>query len=410
MKHGSRQKKRLHKKWEVVHPPGQQRRPGFAFYPCFIRVHPWLCLLLGPETRRTTTMHSLAITEQGTRVHAEGDTLLLYRGNELARRVRLAAIEQLLLFGRVEVTSAALALLARKEVDVVFLTLQGYFRARLVGRWSPAVRLRLRQLELARDPAFCLRLSRAMIAGKVQHQRQLLLRGQRRLADEELAGVLGQLRLLVEQCGRQTDLETLRGLEGRAAALYFGQFPKLLLTGDLAFDGRSRRPPRDPVNACLSFGYALLGRVVETEVLRSGLEPALGFFHQPHPGRPSLMLDLLEEFRPFVDGLVLRLVNRRQLTPLDFERHGGPSLAEILAEEDGGPAAEAPPAEVEGVYLGATGRRAFLGEFFKRLRERLYYPPRQGTFELRDIVREQVYHLARVLEGRDAEYTAFVPG
>jgi CRISPR/Cas system-associated endonuclease Cas1 len=144
------------------------------------------------------------------------------------------------------------------------------------------------------------------------------------------------------------------------------------------------------------------------------------------------MLDLLEEFRPFVDGLVLRLVNRRQLTPLDFERHGGPTLEEILAEEDGGPgavgaaaaagenasapAAAGTPTPVpsdaagEGVYLGDTGRKIFLAEFFKRLRERLYYPPRQGSFELRDIVREQVYHLARVMDGRDAEYTAFVPG
>lgn len=352
-------------------------------------------------------MHSLAVTEQGTRIHAEGDTLLLYRGAEVARRVRLGTIEQVLLFGRVEITSAALALLARKQVDVVFLSLQGYFRARLVGPKSPAVRLRLKQLQLAQDPAFCLRVARATIAGKILHQRQLLLRGQRRLADEELAGVLGQMRLLVEQCARQTDLDVLRGLEGRAAALYFSQFAKLLLTGDLAFEGRSRRPPRDPINACLSFGYTMLGRVVETEVLRCGLEPQVGFFHQPHPGRPSLMLDVLEEFRPFVDALVLRLVNRRQLTPLDFERHGGPALEEILAEEDGDPAA---PPEVEGVYLGATGRRVFLVEFFKRLRERLFYPPRQGSFELRDILREQVYHLARVLDERDPEYTAFVPG
>jgi CRISPR-associated protein Cas1 len=352
-------------------------------------------------------MHTLSITEQGTRVHAEGDSLLLYRGDALAHRIRLGTVEQLLLFGRVEVTSAALALLARKEIDVVFLSRQGYYRARLLGRGSPVVRLRLEQLRRAQDPAFCLALAQALVAGKVQHQRQLLLRGQRRLADAELAGVLGQMRLLAEQCGRPTDLEALRGLEGRAAALYFGQFGKLLLTGELAFDGRSRRPPRDPINACLSFGYALLGRVAETEVLRAGLDPYLGFFHQPLHGRPSLMLDLLEEFRPLVDGLVLRLVNRRQLAAVDFEPHGGPPLEEILAEEDGGPARAA---EGEGVYLADTGRKIFLVEFFKRLRERLYYPPRQGSFELRDILREQVYHLARVLDGRDAAYTAFVPG
>src|SRR5207253_135761 len=141
------------------------------------------------------------------------------------------------------------------------------------------------------------------------------------------------LRLLADQCRAEDDLDRLRGLEGAAAALYFGQFGKLLRTADLTFAGRTRRPPRDPVNACLSFGYALLGSVLETEVLRCGLEPLIGFLHQPAYGRPSLMLDLLEEFRPLVDALVVRLVNLRQLGPRDFERRGGPDLEEILAEE-----------------------------------------------------------------------------
>src|SRR6185437_493545 len=120
--------------------------------------------------------------------------------------------------------------------------------------------------------------------------------------------------------------------------------------------------------ACLSFGYALLGTVVETEVLRCSLDPLVGFFHQPHPGRASLALDMLEEFRPFVDGLVLRLVNRQQLGPVDFERRGGPELAELLAAETGDEAATASQDEAEGVYLADTGRRVFLAEFFRRLR------------------------------------------
>jgi CRISPR-associated protein Cas1 len=245
------------------------------------------------------------------------------------------------------------------------------------------------------------------------------LRAQRRLGDPELAEVLGRLRLLTEQCQAEEDRERLRGREGRAAALYFGQFGKLVQGGELTFQGRSRRPPRDPVNACLSFGYSLLGTMVETELLRCGLDPMVGFFHEPHHGRPSLALDLLEEFRPFVDTLVLRLVNRRQLGPVDFERRGGADLAEVLAEEEPEeePAAEGagpPEAEAgstaEGVYLADTGRRVFLTEFFRRLREGVYYPPRQGTFELRDIIREQGYRLARVIQGTEEAYQAFVPG
>lgn len=365
-------------------------------------------------------MHALVITEQGTQVHAEGEQLVLSKGRSVLRRVRLGEIEQVLLFGRVELSSGAIALLARRRTDVVFLTTRGRFRARLVGPASPQAALRLQQLRRALDPAFAARVARALVVGKVTHQRQVLLRAQRRLADPELAEVLGRLRLLGEQCQTEEDRDRLRGREGMAAALYFGQWSKLVQGEELTFQGRSRRPPRDPVNACLSFGYSLLGTIVETELLRCGLDPMVGFFHEPHHGRPSLALDLLEEFRPFVDTLVLRLVNRRQLGPVDFERRGGSDLADILAEEEpeeaetdvpgqGSPAPE-PGSPAEGVYLADTGRRVFLTEFFRRLREGLYYPPRQGTFELRDIIREQGYRLARVIQGTEEEYQAFVPG
>src|SRR5262249_37184690 len=163
----------------------------------------------------------------------------------------------------------------------------------------------LAQMRRALDPAFCVGVAAALAAGKIRHQRQLLLRAQRRLSDRDLAEVLGRMRLLAERCPRETDLASVRGLEGVAAALYFGPFGTLLLTRELAFAGRTRRPPRDEINACLSFGYALLQNVTETEVWRCGLDPQIGFFHQPLHGRPSLVLDVLEEFRPFVDALVL---------------------------------------------------------------------------------------------------------
>jgi CRISPR-associated protein Cas1 len=330
--------------------------------------------------------------------------LAVRQGDRVVHRARLGEVREVQLFGQVEITSASLAALARRGVDVVFLTRRGQFRARLVGPASPQAALRLAQLRRCLDEGFAASVAGAMVAGKVTHQRQVLLRAQRRLRDEDLAEVLGRLRLLAEECQRRPDLERLRGLEGQAAALYFSQLGKLVAAEGMAFTGRSRRPPRDPINACLSFGYTLLGNVVESEVLRCGLDPMLGFLHQPHHGRKSLMLDLLEEFRPFIDTLVLRLVNRRQLGPVDFER-GSVEVEEVLAEE-GGPAGP----EGEGTYLNATGRRIFLNEFFGRLRERLHYPPRGGSFELRDIIREQGYLLARVIEGGEGEYRAFVPG
>jgi CRISPR/Cas system-associated endonuclease Cas1 len=278
-------------------------------------------------------------------------------------------------------------------------------------------------------------------------------------------------------------LEVLRGFEGQGAALYFGQLGKLIRNPAFHFTGRTRRPPRDPVNALLSFGYAVWGSIAETEVYRRGLDPMLGFLHQPAYGRPSLMLDLLEEFRPRIDTLVLRVINRRQLGEDDFEQRAEKTAEEILAEplpaaevrsregDEGaefpwdeplgldvprpasdaraertagqpvhgssggdpngrpGDAAQADPCEaladgsysavdrpaadaaaghsVVGVYLNDVGRKIFLNELFGRLRDRLYYPPRDATLELREIMRQQLHHLARVIERKDETYVPF---
>ncbi len=382
-------------------------------------------------------MHALAVTEQGAHLHAEGDLLLVRKQNSVLRRLRIAEIDQVLLFGRVEITSAAIAALARRNIDVVFLSQHGTFRARLATRASRNITLRFTQWQRAGDARFCLDVAHRFVLGKVRHQRLLLLRAQRRLHHPELADALGRLRLLLQRIPQATSLDSLRGLEGQAAALYFAHFGKLIHSPHFSFTRRTRRPPRDPVNACLSFGYALLTSLIETEVIRCGLDPMIGFFHQPAFGRPSLVLDLLEEFRPLIDTLVLRLINRRQLGPNDFRRLDAESLEALLASpEFPSPVPPAPAANVPahtraepsngptddpltptenahttapGIHLDDPGRRIFLNAFFRRVRETLYYPPRQATLQVRQIIREQAYHLARVLEGKDDHYEAFVP-
>lgn len=370
-------------------------------------------------------MHRLAVTEQGVSLRAEGEMLSIRRGRHEIQRVRVGELEQVLLFGKVELSSGARSLLLRRGVDVVFLTAHGDFRGRLVGNLSRNAALRLRQYERVVDEQFCLHAVRDVVEAKIRHQRQVLLRSQRKLHDEEMAAVIGRMRLLAKRAVVVENLETARGLEGQAAALYFSQFDKLLRGDVFRFHGRNRRPPRDPVNACLSFGYVVLGSIIETEVCRCGLDPMLGFFHQTAYGRPSLSLDLLEEYRPLVDLLVLRTLNRRQLGTRDFDRRSERPVEETLADDaladEAGPtggddADEAAQGravggdEVIGVYLNDTGRKIFLNELFRRLRERLFYAPREGSLELRDIVREQVYHLARVIEGKQERYVPFVPG
>ncbi len=374
-------------------------------------------------------MHTLAISEQGTSVHADGDMLVVQRGKSVLRRLRAAELEQVLLFGGVEMTRQAMNVLLRREIEMVLLTQDGKFRGRLSGRGSKNVQLRLAQYQRSSDPAFCLRVARSVVAGKLQNQRQVLLRAQRQLQDNDLAAAIGNLRVLGQRAAECTDLDVLRGFEGQGAAVYFGQFGKLIRHPDFAFTSRNRRPPRDPVNAMLSFGYAVLGSLAETKIYAAGLDPMLGFLHQPAYGRPSLMLDLLEEFRPLVDTLVLRVINRRQVSVRDFEQPTGQSLAEMLAEDLLRPQSEEPvillmddssadqsPGEIVavaregdstpkvGVYLNGTGRKIFLNELFRRMRERLYYPPREAQFELRDVLQQQIYQLARVIEGHQDQY------
>lgn len=396
-------------------------------------------------------MHSLALIEQGTAIHAKGDTLAIHRGKSVIRTIPVAKLDQILLFGRIEVTSGAIALLLRRGVDVAWLTLNGRFRGRLLGRATKHVELRLTQYRCATDPVFCLVFSAAVVAAKIHQQRQVLLRAQRQLRDPDLAESVGRLRLLKQRAMETASLDSLRGIEGAAAATYFSQFGLLLKNDQFHFNGRSRRPPRDEVNSMLSFGYAVLGSTIETELYRCGIDPLLGFFHQPAYGRASLMLDLLEQWRPTIDTFVLRLINRRQLSPGDFERRSNRELDEILNDDATSlrpderastpgdfeaivPWEDAPGEtathhgtdaagdrlkdrqinpQVEnldiGIYLGDMGRRVFLNQYFRRLRERMYYPPRQASFELHDIIREQIYHLSRVLEGKDASYAPFVP-
>ncbi|MBI4612635.1 MAG: CRISPR-associated endonuclease Cas1 [Planctomycetes bacterium] len=405
-------------------------------------------------------MRILAVTEPGTRVARDGEILVLSRAGEVSHRARLQDLSQLVLIGSVELTHGAVAALLDRGIDVVWLTGRGRYRGRLVGPLSGNVALRSAQYARLQASDFGLSFARSIVAGKVQNQRNLMLRAQRSIKDLDLASAIGGLRRVVDDLPAVADLDALRGLEGRAAALYFGSLGRLLRNPGFRFTRRVRRPPTDPVNACLSFGYSVLLVEMESQVYRAGLDPMAGFLHAPAHGRPSLVLDLIEEFRPLiVDSLVLRLVNRRQLSPADFgdpaeederdpfagepgpvpptdpqasqearspaetvettTRDSGTTAArngddgttaartgEAMTDEGSTPSAETPPIPV---YLRGTGRRVFLGALYGRLRDRLHYPPRRGSYSLRDILLEQIYHAARVIQGEDIEYHPFVP-
>lgn len=343
----------------------------------------------------------VAITEVGAALNIESGVLVLRLGGRIARTFRLPELDQVVLFGPVEVSHAASMALLGQGVEVVYLTQNGSFRGRLVGASSRHVELRVAQYQRLADENFALPVARAIVAAKIRNQRHLLLRAQASLVDGEIASALGRLRFLAVNALSSRDREELLGVEGAAAAAYFGVFGRAIKNPLFAFWRRTRRPPRDPVNACLSFGYTLLGTLAESEVAAAGLDPLLGALHRPEYGRPSLALDLIEELRaPVVDAVTLRLVNRRQLVPEDFGPPGE-ALGHDQLEETG--------EKGEGVYLRHPGRKVFIAEFFRRLREETFHPVMEQTLPYREILRQQAYAFARVLKGDAEAYRPFEP-
>jgi len=344
--------------------------------------------------------------EQGLTLAADGELFSVEREGKVIQQVRMLGVDEVLVFGAVSLTPSAIAALLARGIDTVFLTARGRYRGRLMGKPGRNVELRLAQFDRLRTPSMALELARSIVAGKIANQRNLILRSQREQKREDLADAAAMMRRMLRAVESAPDSDVLRGLEGQASAAYFGVFGRCIRNPRFSFRGRTRRPPRDPVNALLSFGYTMLAVGVEAAVLRAGLDPMLGAFHTPDYGRPSLVLDLMEEFRPvMVDPLALRLVNRREVAPEDFEQP--PDEVEAAwADGPDAPGKDSGPAPA--VWLGESGRHVFFRAWGRRLRETHFYEQRSQTLTLEEIIQQQVYHLARVIRGEQPAYQPFV--
>ena len=307
----------------------------------------------------TQLLNTLYVQTQGTYLRLEGETLRVEVEQELKLQIPLHHLGALVVFGNVLLSPFLLKRCAEDGRAVVWLSRGGRFVGRLAGPVSGNVLLRQAQHEALADPARTTNVARAVVVGKIRAQKAVLMRAARD-ADEHEA----EIRTAAEKLDRAlagardaADVDAVRGEEGQAAAVYFDVFPHLLRPADMPFEGRSRRPPRDAVNALLSFLYTLVRGDCTAALESVGLDPQVGFLHVLRPGRPALALDLMEEFRPAVaDRLALALVNRRQLTPAHFEpRPGG------------------------AVYLNEEGRRVLLTAYQERKqkprRHRLFKEP-----------------------------------
>jgi CRISPR-associated protein Cas1 len=274
------------------------------------------------------------VVHDGATLRREGDRLQVRVRRELRDEIHTAGLRQLVLMGNITLTPAAMALIVQRGIDAVLLGPRGNYRGRIHGTLSSNVTLRLAQYRVLTDGPSALDLARRIVAAKIATGRELLLRHVRRRPElERVRAAARAMRFSAARLDLCTTLDAVRGCEGAASAQYFAVLGDLIVQPGFGFDGRSRRPPLDPVNALLSLGYTLLANAVQAAVEIVGLDPHLGALHAPLAGRPSLVCDLMEEHRaPMVDALVIGAINKGAFTPADFE-DAGPGEPVVLRRE-----------------------------------------------------------------------------
>lgn len=331
----------------------------------------------------------LYLNTQGVRVGKSGEVLQVREKDEVKQEVRIGELCQVNTMGNIQITTQAIQALCEADVPICYFSQGGWFYGITTGLNSKNIFTRRAQFRLAEQEWFARSLARRLVAGKVRNQRTMLQRNHVEPDPRSLAA----LKNLAEQAEGAKDLEQLLGIEGNAARIYFQNFAGMIKAegsaspGELGFDftGRNRRPPRDPVNALISLAYSVLAKDLTIACYAVGLDPYMGFFHQPRFGRPALALDLMEPFRPLIaDSTALTAINTRMVTSADFVRVG--------------------PA----VSLTPEGRKGFFRAYELRMDTLVTHPIFQYRVSYRRLLEIQARLLARVLDGEIPEYPVFV--
>lgn len=337
-------------------------------------------------------LNTLFVTSEDIYLSLDGENVVANREKAVVARYPLHTLSGIITFSYPGASPALMGACAQRSIALSFCTPRGKFLARISGEANGNVLLRRTQYRIADDPTQSCRIARNMIVGKLYNARWCIERTRRdhglRVDGERLSAVSQQIKALLPQVMEEADLEQLRGLEGAGATAYFGVFNQLIL-GDrvvFSFQTRSRRPPMDPVNALLSFAYSLLSHDCASALESVGLDSYVGFLHRDRPGRSSLALDLMEEFRPcMADRFVLTCINNRIFKKSDFEYR-----------------------ESGGVYLSNDARRSFLQRWQERKKETLTHPFLGEKVPWGLVPYLQALLLARCLRGDLDEYPPFL--
>ena len=376
--------------WLAMHPePAGQAAPGPGSTSTGVRRS-----VAARDERR-----ALYLNTQGFRVGCNDAVLKVKEKDRLVEEVRVMDVCHVALFGNIQVSTQAVQRLCDSDVPVTWFSMGGWFYGMTRGHSLKNVLVRIEQFRHAADPVACLRLARQFVRGKIHNHRVLFMRNHVE-PPERIRLRLGQAR---EDALAAGSLEALLGIEGAAAAEYFKEFAGLLRGPEadeipdvpkpepeapwarFDFRGRNRRPPTDPVNALLSLAYSLLAKECTLAAYAVGLDPYVGFYHQPRHGRPALALDIMEEFRPLIaESAVITAINNRFVSPRDFVTAG------------------------RAVNLSPAGRKLFFQCFEQRVNSLITHPLFDYKVSYRRAIELQFRVLARVLTGEIAEYVPFM--
>lgn len=328
----------------------------------------------------------LYVHSSGTRVGKSGDEFVIAPREGPKQTARLGQTSQVSLFGQVQISTQAVEAALGRGIPVCYFSFGGWFYGMTAGLWHKNVELRRLQYRCADSPVGGIALARAFIGAKIRNCRTFL----RRNGEGVPPQAIDMLKRLAEDAETCDCAPSLLGIEGTAARVYFENFPRLLKRpdddGNLAFDfdGRNRRPPRDPINALLSFAYAMLAKDLTVILQSVGFDPYLGFYHRPRYGRPALALDLMEEFRPIIaDSVVLNAVNTGVVQRGDFVGRAG------------------------AVALAEASRSKFLYLYERRMDELVTHPVFGYRISYRRVLEVQARLLARYLAGEIPAYPGF---
>jgi len=365
-------------------------------------------------------MRTVAIVEQGGYLRVKSNSFFLEKDGGKIKTFHPDTVSEFLIIGKVEVSSSAIELAMRKGINFVFLTLGGKFVGKIISRerYSPFLRISQYNSYLVKRGHF----AKIFVYGKIKNQTfviENLLReyirglagseeekGKRDVSFEWAEGFKNTSDFLLFRLSELENVQDIMGIEGRASSLYFSLLPRFIFCDDFKFSGRTKRPPKDRFNSILSSAYTLLLTTVDGAVMSSGFDPSIGFLHEISERRPSLVLDLMEEFRPLVDIFVINLVNSGTFSKDDFFNPSEREIA-ILEMRNLFSDFDAKSFDIEEVfYLKPSAWRSLVKRYFGFLQTKWNYKGK--NFSLRDIIYQQVYLLKRSLLGLD-NYSPFMP-